>query len=70
MYTERCNADGKWIGEEEVMLRVKALCADETIKINNANAEKNRTVYVWDKLNSGFEDDGSVAALLKKKGIE
>lgn len=70
VYTERCNAEGKWIGDEEVALRVKALCADETIKVNNANAEKNRSVYIWEKLNSGFEDDGSVAALLKSKGIE
>ena len=70
VYTERCNAEGKWIGDEEVALRVKALCADETIKNNNANAEKNRTVFIWDKLNSGLEDDGSVAALLRSKGIE
>lgn len=70
VYTERVNADGTWVGEEDVIMRVKALCADETIKVNNDKAAKNNSVFVWEKLNNGLNDDGSVAALLKRKGIE
>lgn len=70
VYTERCNAEGKWIGEEEVALRVKALCTDKTIEANNAKAANSKKVYAWERLNDGLEDDGSVAALLKRKGIE
>lgn len=70
MYTERVNASGAWIGEEEVIQRVKALCADEQTKVNKANAEKNKNIFVWDKMNGNSEDDDSVAGLLRRKGIE
>lgn len=68
MYTERVNAEGAWIGEADVEQRVKALCADEQQKHNQANAEKNKTTFIWENL-PGDSDDGSVAALLKRKGI-
>lgn len=68
MYTERVNAEGAWIGEADVELRVKALCADEQQKHNQANAVKNKTTFIWENL-PGESDDGSVAALLKRKGI-
>ena len=68
MYTERVNAEGTWVGEADVEQRVKALCADEQQKHNQANAEKNKTTFIWENLPSD-SDDGSVAALLKRKGI-
>ena len=68
MYTEKVNSDGAWVGEAEVELRVKALCADEQQKFNQANAEKNKKTFIWEKL-SEQEDDGSVASLLRRKGI-
>ena len=68
MYTERINADGAWIGEADVELRVKALCADEQQKVNKANADKNKKTFIWETLGKE-EDDGSVSALLKRKGI-
>ena len=68
MYTERVNADGAWIGEADVELRVKALCADEQQKVNKANADKNKKTFIWETLGKE-EDDGSVSALLKRKGI-
>ena len=69
MYTEKVNSEGAWIGESEVELRVKALCLDEVQKANKAEAEKNKTVHIWDKFNSHNEDDGTVAGLLRRKGI-
>lgn len=68
MYTEKVNSDGAWVGEAEVELRVKALCADEQQKFNQANAEKNKKTFIWEKL-SEQEDDGSIASLLRRKGI-
>ena len=70
MYTERVNAEGKWIGEDEVIMRVKSLCADKQKEMNDAKVAKSKSVHIWEKLNGTFEDDGSVAALLKRKGIE
>ena len=70
MYTERVNAEGKWIGEDEVIMRVKSLCADKQKEMNDAKVAKNKSVHIWETLNGTFEDDGSVAALLKRKGIE
>lgn len=69
MYTEKVNADGVWVGEADVEMRVKALCLDEQQKHNQANAEKNKTTFIWDKLAQNEEDDGSVAALLNRMGI-
>ena len=69
MYTERMNADGKWIGEDEVIMRVKSLCADEQKKVNDAKASKNNQTFVWEKLNDTEQDDGSVGALLKRIGV-
>lgn len=69
MYTERMNADGKWIGEDEVIMRVKSLCADEQKKVNDAKASKNNQTFVWEKLNDTEKDDGSVGALLKRIGV-
>lgn len=68
MYTERTNSEGAWIGEADVELRVKALCADEQQKYNQANADKNKKTFIWETL-SEQEDDGSVASLLRRKGI-
>lgn len=68
VYTERVNSDGAWVGDAEVELRVKAICADEQQKFNQANAEKNKNTFIWEKL-SEQEDDGSIGALLKRKGI-
>ena len=70
MYTEKVNEKGDWVGEAEVEMRVKALCADEAMKANKSAAEKNQNIYIWEKLNNSSEDDGSVGALLKKMGIE
>ena len=69
MYTEKVNSDGAWIGEADVEMRVKALCLDEQQKHNQANAEKNKTTFIWDKLAQNQEDDGSVAALLNRMGV-
>lgn len=69
MYTEKVNAEGAWIGESEVELRVKALCLDEVQKLNKANAEKNKSVLIWDKLNSKEDDHDTVGSLLRRKGI-
>lgn len=68
MYTERVNAEGAWIGETEVEQRVKAICADEQQKFNQANAEKGKKTFIWETL-SEQQDDGSVASLLRRKGI-
>lgn len=68
VYTERVNSDGAWVGDAEVELRVKALCADEQQKFNQANAEKNKKTFIWENI-SEQEDDGSIGALLKRKGI-
>ena len=68
VYTERVNSEGAWTGDAEVTQRVMAICAGEQQKHNQAKSEKNKSTYIWEMLNSQ-EDDGSVAALLKKKGI-
>lgn len=70
MYTERVNAEGAWIGEADVVQRVKAICADEQTKVNKANAEKNKNLYIWEKLNNEENDDDTIAGLLRRKGIE
>jgi len=51
MYTERVNASGEWVGEAEVINRVKAACADAQKALDKQNAQKNETTFVWDRVN-------------------
>lgn len=70
VYTERCNAEGKWVGEDEVINRVKAACADAQKALDKKNAEKKETTYIWDKFVKGNSSNGddfdSVLARMQK----
>ena len=59
-YTEKVNADGLWIGDEEVAMRVKAACADAQEEMDRKAREASETTYVFDKFNQakGNEPDG------------
>jgi len=62
-YNAAMDADGNWIGLAAVEKDVKALCADEQMKLD---AKQNgKTQFVWARLSEGNgADDGSPAALL------
>lgn len=59
-YTEKVNADGLWIGDAEVEMRVKAACADAQEEMDRKAREASETTYVFDKFNKakGTEPDG------------
>ena len=59
-YTEKVNAEGMWIGENEVEMRVKAACADAQRIMDEKAAEAAQTTFVYDKFNAakGNEPDG------------
>ena len=59
-YTEKVNAEGMWIGENEVEMRVKAACADAQRLMDEKAAEAAQTTFVYDKFNNakGNEPDG------------
>lgn len=64
-YNNRTDAEGNWIGLAAVEKDVKALCADEQMKLDARLAQNSRTAFVWDKLGAGKGgDDGSPAALI------
>lgn len=64
----------KWNGDKTVTEKVLSACASAVMemdaKLAAARAEKNRSTFAWEKFASGFADDGSVEALLARKGIQ
>lgn len=61
-----------WVGDKTVEEKVLSICAAAVMEIDKANAQAARakTAYVWEKLASGEVDDGSIEALLARKGIK
>ena len=59
-YTEKVNADGMWIGDKEVERDVRCACMTEQEKMDKAQAEKDSSVFIYDKFNhaKGTEPDG------------
>lgn len=72
LYTNKCDKDRNWIGEAEVAKAVYAVCGEAVERLDTANANRNKTVYAWDKFNqnSGAADDGTMAGLIAKWGVE
>ena len=72
LYTNKCDKDRNWIGEAEVAKAVYAVCGEAVERLDAANANRNKTVYAWDKFNqnSGAADDGTMAGLIAKWGVE
>lgn len=65
-YTDRMDKDGNWIGLSAVEKDVKALCADEQMKLDAKHAQQGQTEFVWRGMaaQNGATDDGSPAALI------
>ena len=59
-YTEKVNADGQWIGDAEVEMRVKAACADAQEEMDRKAREASETTFIYDKFNKAKanEPDG------------
>ena len=72
VYANSVNADNEWIGDSAVAEKVYALCAKEQMKIDQAAAKRRSNTFIMDKLGNGSPaaDDGSVASLLARKGIQ
>lgn len=66
VYTDRVDKDGNWIGLSAVEKDVKALCADEQMKLDAKLAKADSTEFVWRGLSASDNtlDDGSPAALI------
>jgi hypothetical protein len=50
--------------------KVLSLCAAAVMEMDKASAKSAKDAYVWEKFASGEVDDGSVDALLARKGIK
>lgn len=72
LYTNKCDKDRNWIGEAEVARAVYAVCGEAVERMDAEKANRNKTVYAWDKFNqnSGEADDGTLAGLFAKWGVE
>lgn len=60
MYTEKVNAEGLWIGDAEVEMRVKAACADAQKALDEKAAEAAETTFIFERYNraNGEKPDG------------
>ena len=60
VYTARVNAEGNWIGDAEVEMRVKGLCMDAQAEMDRKTREASESVFIFEKFNhaKGNEPDG------------
>ena len=60
LYTKRENAEGKWIGEAEVEMRVKGLCMEAQAEMDRKAREAAESTFIFEKFNGakGNEPDG------------
>lgn len=66
-----CMKDGAWTGEAEVTKSVYAVCGEEVAKLDAAAAQKNRTVFAWEKFGQNAQHDGgTIGDMLNGWGIE
>lgn len=64
-YTARVNADGNWVGEAEVEMRVKGLCMDAQAEMDRKARETSETTFIYDKFNKAKgEEPDSIEGLL------
>ncbi len=59
-----------WTGDKMVEEKVLSLCAAAVMEMDKAHAKSAKSAYVWEKLARGEVDDGSIEALLERKGIK
>lgn len=69
LYTASVDADGNWIGDKTVEEKVLAICASAVMDMDRATAKARMSQFAWERLNHTETDDGSVEALLARKGI-
>lgn len=70
MYTERVNSEGAWTGDSDVVLRVKAACADIQKELDRKTAEDESSVFYLDKFTAN-KDGGNksgIGGLLTRLG--
>lgn len=70
LYTN-CMKDGKWTGEAEVSKSVYAVCGEEVAKLDAAAAQKNRTMFAWEKFQmNSKQGGGTIGDMLSAWGID
>lgn len=69
IYTASVDADGNWIGDKAVEEKVLAICAGAVMDMDKAAAKSRMSQFAWERMNGTETDDGSVEALLARKGI-
>lgn len=69
VYTACVDKDGNWIGDKAVEEKVLSACAAMVMELDKKMAQQNKTKFVWERAASGDMDDGSIDALLARKGI-
>ena len=69
LYTNKVNADGVWVGDQEAVTRVQAACAVAQKEFNRKAAEKNNSIFYLDKLNNAKgQGPQGIAGLLSRLG--
>lgn len=70
-FSECENADGEWVGEEEVMNQVLAACAKEVMELDKKATLAKNSQFVWDGVNKNVKaNNGDVASLLAQFDIK
>lgn len=68
VYTNCCDKDGKWTGEEQVRRAVLAVCGEAVMEADRRQAERSQSAYAWNNAKSNGGAESGIAGMLSRIG--
>ncbi len=68
VYTNCCDKDGKWIGEEQVRRAVLAVCGEAVMEADRKQAESHKNAYAWNNAKNNGGAESGIAGMLSRIG--
>lgn len=68
VYTNCCDKDGKWTGEEQVRRAVLAVCGEAVMEDDRKKAENSRSAFAWNNAKGSSGAESGIAGMLSRIG--
>ena len=68
VYTNCCDKDGKWTGEEQVRRAVLAVCGEAVMESDRKQAENHQSAFAWNNAKNKVGAESGIAGMLGRIG--
>lgn len=68
VYTNCCDKDGKWTGEEQVRRAVLAVCGEAVMESERKQAENHQSAFAWNNAKNKVGAESGIAGMLGRIG--